>query len=245
MVARLAPDEGALAFNCSGDRDRAGMVSVLILSVLGAPRETVLEDNGLTEAYTCPRDRVPDQLVPPLPAERTGGAVRAENAGPVLAKPTRRAAGRCHVMGRRRGFGDAVSGRGLEGVRLYAALVARPAQPDGNRSGVCDRDRGRQAVVLLRLAASPEARALAALRVVTEGDDPGLSSWCDERAEGPSQEARDIVEGSNEGLASGGLDELARGANLGAHRALGESAIGQIVGAHPSYGGGARVAPPP
>jgi len=54
MFARLVADEGPLAFNCSAGKDRTGMASVLILSVLGAPRETVLEDYGLTEVYTPP-----------------------------------------------------------------------------------------------------------------------------------------------------------------------------------------------
>lgn len=54
LFARLVADEGPLAFNCSAGKDRTGMASALILSVLGAPRETVLTDYGLTEVYTPP-----------------------------------------------------------------------------------------------------------------------------------------------------------------------------------------------
>lgn len=54
LFARLVADRGPLAFNCSAGKDRTGMASALILSVLGVPRETVLADYGLTEVYTPP-----------------------------------------------------------------------------------------------------------------------------------------------------------------------------------------------
>jgi protein-tyrosine phosphatase len=54
MFARLVADQGPLAFNCSAGKDRTGMAAALILSVLGAPRETVLADYGLTQVYTPP-----------------------------------------------------------------------------------------------------------------------------------------------------------------------------------------------
>jgi len=54
MFARLTANEGPLAFNCSAGKDRTGMASALILSVLGVPRATVLEDYGLTQVYTPP-----------------------------------------------------------------------------------------------------------------------------------------------------------------------------------------------
>lgn len=54
MFARLVANEGPLAFNCSAGKDRTGMASALILSVLGASRATVLQDYALTEVYTPP-----------------------------------------------------------------------------------------------------------------------------------------------------------------------------------------------
>ena len=54
MFARLVANEGPLAFNCSAGKDRTGMASALILSVLGVPRETVLQDYALTQVYTPP-----------------------------------------------------------------------------------------------------------------------------------------------------------------------------------------------
>jgi protein-tyrosine phosphatase len=52
MFARLARDEAPLAVNCSAGKDRTGMASALILSVLGVPRQTVVADYGLTQVYT-------------------------------------------------------------------------------------------------------------------------------------------------------------------------------------------------
>ncbi len=54
MFARLAAGEAPLAFNCSAGKDRTGMASALVLSVLGVPRETILSDYGLTQVYTPP-----------------------------------------------------------------------------------------------------------------------------------------------------------------------------------------------
>jgi protein-tyrosine phosphatase len=54
MFAHLARGEAPLAFNCSAGKDRTGMASALILSVLGVPRETVLADYALTQVYTPP-----------------------------------------------------------------------------------------------------------------------------------------------------------------------------------------------
>jgi len=54
LFARLAAGEGPLAFNCSAGKDRTGMASALILSVLGVARETVVADYALTQVYTPP-----------------------------------------------------------------------------------------------------------------------------------------------------------------------------------------------
>ena len=51
LFARLLAHEGPLAFNCSAGKDRTGMASALILSVLGAPRQTVIADYALSEVY--------------------------------------------------------------------------------------------------------------------------------------------------------------------------------------------------
>jgi protein-tyrosine phosphatase len=44
----LAAGELPLAFNCSAGKDRAGTAAALILSALGVPRDTVIEDYMLT-----------------------------------------------------------------------------------------------------------------------------------------------------------------------------------------------------
>lgn len=54
LFARLVAGEAPLAMNCSAGKDRTGMGSALVLSVLGVPRETVLADYALTQTYTPP-----------------------------------------------------------------------------------------------------------------------------------------------------------------------------------------------
>jgi protein-tyrosine phosphatase len=49
LFKRLAAGEIPLAFNCSAGKDRAGTGAALILTALGVPRETVLEDYLLTD----------------------------------------------------------------------------------------------------------------------------------------------------------------------------------------------------
>ena len=48
LFTRLAAGEVPLVFNCSAGKDRAGTAAALILSALGVPRETVVEDYVLT-----------------------------------------------------------------------------------------------------------------------------------------------------------------------------------------------------
>jgi protein-tyrosine phosphatase len=52
MFDRLARGEAPLAVNCSAGKDRTGVASALILSLLGVPRETVVADYALTQVYT-------------------------------------------------------------------------------------------------------------------------------------------------------------------------------------------------
>lgn len=56
MFDRLARGEAPLAVNCSAGKDRTGMASALILSVLGVARETVVGDYALTQVYSPPPD---------------------------------------------------------------------------------------------------------------------------------------------------------------------------------------------
>ena len=43
-----------LAFNCSAGKDRTGIAAALMLTALGVPRETVIEDYLLTNRYFDP-----------------------------------------------------------------------------------------------------------------------------------------------------------------------------------------------
>jgi protein-tyrosine phosphatase len=54
MFAHLAEGRAPLAMNCTAGKDRTGVGSALILSVLGVPRQTVVADYALTQVYTPP-----------------------------------------------------------------------------------------------------------------------------------------------------------------------------------------------
>ncbi|MBN9318596.1 MAG: hypothetical protein BGN86_16080 [Caulobacterales bacterium 68-7] len=54
MFGHLVRGEVPLAVNCSAGKDRTGVASALILSVLGVPRDTIVADYALTQVYTPP-----------------------------------------------------------------------------------------------------------------------------------------------------------------------------------------------
>jgi protein-tyrosine phosphatase len=53
LFARLVRRE-RIAFNCSAGKDRTGIGTALVLSVLGVPRETIVADYALTQVYSPP-----------------------------------------------------------------------------------------------------------------------------------------------------------------------------------------------
>ncbi|WP_374471892.1 tyrosine-protein phosphatase [Phenylobacterium sp.] len=50
----IAPEDGAVLYHCSAGKDRTGVLSALILTALRVPRETVLQDFELSNAYYRP-----------------------------------------------------------------------------------------------------------------------------------------------------------------------------------------------
>jgi protein-tyrosine phosphatase len=55
MFAELLTGHAPLAFNCSAGKDRTGVAAALLLTALGVPRETVIEDYLLTNRYLDPQ----------------------------------------------------------------------------------------------------------------------------------------------------------------------------------------------
>jgi protein-tyrosine phosphatase len=51
MFAELLAGHAPLAFNCSAGKDRTGVAAALILTALGVPRATVVQDYALTNRY--------------------------------------------------------------------------------------------------------------------------------------------------------------------------------------------------
>ena len=59
MFAELLKNDAPLAFNCSAGKDRTGMAAVLVLSALGVPRETAVDDYLLSNRYFKPKPPQP------------------------------------------------------------------------------------------------------------------------------------------------------------------------------------------
>lgn len=55
MFAELLAGHAPLAFNCTAGKDRTGVAAALLLTALGVPRQTVVEDYVLTNRYFDPR----------------------------------------------------------------------------------------------------------------------------------------------------------------------------------------------
>ncbi|MBD2857765.1 tyrosine-protein phosphatase [Spongiibacter sp. KMU-158] len=58
--AELLKTEGPVVVNCSAGQDRTGFSSAMILSVLGVPRQTILEDYLLSTQYRRPVNEMGD-----------------------------------------------------------------------------------------------------------------------------------------------------------------------------------------
>jgi protein-tyrosine phosphatase len=54
MFAELLAGHAPLAFNCSAGKDRTGIAAALLLTALGVPRQTVIDDYLLTNRYLDP-----------------------------------------------------------------------------------------------------------------------------------------------------------------------------------------------
>ncbi|WP_084583403.1 tyrosine-protein phosphatase [Sphingomonas azotifigens] len=54
MFAELLAGHAPLAFNCSAGKDRTGIAAALLLTALGVPRATVIDDYLLTNVYLDP-----------------------------------------------------------------------------------------------------------------------------------------------------------------------------------------------
>lgn len=58
ILARLVSAQGASMVHCSAGKDRTGVFTALLLSTLGVPRETVIEDYLLTNRYVMADDAI-------------------------------------------------------------------------------------------------------------------------------------------------------------------------------------------
>lgn len=81
MFAELLAGHAPLAFNCSAGKDRTGIAAALLLTALGVPRASVIEDYLLTNRYLDPAALTKS---PPNPANPLAG-LPPEVAKPLLA----------------------------------------------------------------------------------------------------------------------------------------------------------------
>lgn len=83
MLAELLAGHVPLAFNCSAGKDRTGIAAALILTALGVPRQTVIDDYMLTNKYLDQKRLVADG---PPPANMTPGQTKGSaSADPATA----------------------------------------------------------------------------------------------------------------------------------------------------------------
>ena len=76
MFAALVAGEAPLAFNCSAGKDRTGIAAALVLTALGVPRETVIEDYLLTNRTLDPAALAAGKASANSPWARLDPAVR-------------------------------------------------------------------------------------------------------------------------------------------------------------------------
>ncbi|GAC1320970.1 MAG: tyrosine-protein phosphatase [Chloroflexota bacterium] len=67
MTAIAEAPPGAVLIHCMGGKDRTGLISALLLELVGVPRETIGADYGLTAEYLRPLD---DEFLANGPGER-------------------------------------------------------------------------------------------------------------------------------------------------------------------------------
>jgi protein-tyrosine phosphatase len=101
LFATLLRREGPVEYNCSAGQDRTGFASAMILSALGVPRATILEDYDLSTRYRQPRYEMPPidaRLYPGNAAAALFAQVQASPAASV-AQPLREADGTPFLAG--------------------------------------------------------------------------------------------------------------------------------------------------
>jgi len=76
VFALLLRGEGPLVYNCSAGQDRTGFVTALILSALGTPYPTIIEDYHLSTRYRRPEFEMP-RITPEQAAANPGAAIFA------------------------------------------------------------------------------------------------------------------------------------------------------------------------
>ncbi|WP_375195362.1 tyrosine-protein phosphatase [Sphingobium sp.] len=83
----LKHQEGPVEYNCSAGQDRTGFATALILSALGVPRETILQDYHLSTTYRQPRFELPPINAALYPDNPVAQIFARYQGNPAYAKP--------------------------------------------------------------------------------------------------------------------------------------------------------------
>lgn len=99
IFAHLLRGEGPLAYNCSAGQDRTGFATAMVLSALGTPYATIVEDYHLSTTYRRPQFEMP-RLDPALqagnPVAALFGRYQSDPRG-MVARPLRTAQGKPYL----------------------------------------------------------------------------------------------------------------------------------------------------
>jgi protein-tyrosine phosphatase len=76
MLRRMINGDLPMVFHCTAGKDRTGFFAAVLMTLLGVPHETVVEDFALTNKYLAPDDKIPEmakqmqerQNLPELPS---------------------------------------------------------------------------------------------------------------------------------------------------------------------------------
>ena len=132
LSALAAPEARPAVFHCTAGKDRTGLLSALVLSLLGVPEETVVADYALSGAAM---DRLRAKLVEKYP---DGKGLIADSDVLFSADPANMVALFAHLRDRYgtvAGYADGGRGPGRRGVRLRQELLEPATGRSRRQSG--------------------------------------------------------------------------------------------------------------
>lgn len=128
LIRRIANDDKPVLYHCTAGKDRTGWASAIILTLLGVPREIVLQDYLASNAYLAEKNKATL-----LKLKDSGAALNPEALEPVLGVRASYIAAAFDEVAMRYGSMEAYArnGLGIDGAtlnRLRSRLIVGEAQ---------------------------------------------------------------------------------------------------------------------